>query len=446
MRTLDERLENVAVLGAAGKMGSGIVLLLAQEMAKLKVANPQKSYHLYAVDINEDALDGLVEFIRVQSVKTAEKTCVALRDLYREREDLVENFEIIDQYSLDVMSVLRPATCLSSIKDGLMIFEAIIEDIDIKEKVLSEAKNLCSAETFFFTNTSSIPIQEIDRRVGLDGRIIGFHFYNPPAVQKLAELIPADTTKDELVNISHELGSRLRKIIIPSNDIAGFIGNGHFMRDILHAQSEVERLSKELSTSQAIWAVNRIGQDFLIRPMGIFQLIDYVGIDVCQLIMKVMTKYIKEETLSSELINRMVDKKILGGQNPDGSQKDGFLQYKKNRPVGVFDLDSGKYLTLEENGVDKEIDNYLGALPEGHSPWRALLMDPDRENKLQQYFTHLKNLDTRGGELARAYFIESKRIAEQLVADGVAASPDDVNGVLLNGFYHLYGPVNNFFD
>ena len=71
--TLDERLENVAVLGAAGKMGSGIVLLLAQEMAKLKIKNPDKGYHLYAIDISEKMLDGFLEYIRAQATKAGEK-------------------------------------------------------------------------------------------------------------------------------------------------------------------------------------------------------------------------------------------------------------------------------------------------------------------------------------------------------------------------------------
>ena len=106
--TLDERLENVAVIGAAGKMGSGIVLLIAQEMAKLKIKNPDKDYHLYAMDISEKALDGLMSYLDVQATKAAEKACVQLRELYKDRKDLVENYDIIEQYTKDVLAVLRP--------------------------------------------------------------------------------------------------------------------------------------------------------------------------------------------------------------------------------------------------------------------------------------------------------------------------------------------------
>ena len=442
--TLDERLENVAVIGAAGKMGSGIVLLLAQEMAKLKIKNPDKGYHLYALDVSEKALDGLMSYMRAQATKAAEKSCMMLRELYKGRADLVENYDIIDQFTHDVLSVLRPITDLSLAKNAHMVFEAIVEDVNVKNKVLKQLNELCSKETFYFTNTSSIPIHILDEDVGLGGRIIGYHFYNPPAVQKLAELIPAKTTKRELVDISHEIAKRLRKKIIPSNDVAGFIGNGHFMRDILHAIGEVERLSDTFSLVEGIYAMNKVSQDFLIRPMGIFQLIDYVGVEVCQLIMKVMSIHIPGVTLGNKLIDRMVEKKVIGGQYADGSQKDGFLKYEKNRPAGVYDIDKGKYVMFDPEGWTKKVDEKLGPMPEGWAPWRKLLVDPKKEEKLQDCFGNLKKMDTLGAELARAYFKRSKEIGEGLVDDGVAQKAEDVNGVLTNGFYHLYGPANNY--
>ena len=69
-------------------------------------------------------------------------------------------------------------------------------------------------------------------------------------------------------------------------------------------------------------------------------------------------------------------------------------------------------------------------------------MDPRKGEKLAVYFASLTASASRGAELARAYLVRSKEISEKLVADGVANSPDDVNGVLVNGFYHLYGPIN----
>ncbi len=326
---LDERLENVSVIGAAGKMGSGISVLIAQEMVKLKLKSRDKICRLNLIDVNDAALDGLLSFIRTQATKVAEKSIVGLRSMYADRKDLVENWEIIDAFVDETFTVIRCGTDLRMAEKSQLVFEAIAEDEAIKIKVLRELKGLCGEETYFLTNTSSIPIGFLDEEVGLAGRIIGYHFYNPPVVQRLVEVITAQTTHQKLREIGAELGKRLRKKLVPANDISGFIGNGHFMRDGLYAIGEVERLEPDYSLPGAIYVMNRISQDFLIRPMGIFQLIDYVGGDVFQCILKVMKKHLRDDGLQSDLIDLLAEKGVLGGQRADGSQKDGFLKYDR---------------------------------------------------------------------------------------------------------------------
>ncbi|UCE05208.1 MAG: 3-hydroxyacyl-CoA dehydrogenase family protein, partial [bacterium] len=131
--TLNERLTNVSIIGAAGKMGSGIALLLAQEMAllKLKTENKDKKFRLNCIDMNEDALDGLLQYIRSQSLRTAEKSTVQLRDLYADRADLVENSEIIQQFIQDVVSIVRVGADLNMAKNSHLVFEAIVENIHV---------------------------------------------------------------------------------------------------------------------------------------------------------------------------------------------------------------------------------------------------------------------------------------------------------------------------
>ena len=442
----DERLRNVSVIGAAGKMGSGISLLLAQEMAKqkLKPENKDVPYRLNLIDVNELALDGLLKYLRAQLTKAGEKTTVLLRSLYKNHQDIVENYDVIAAFVDDAMSVLRLGTDLNMVKDSHIIFEAIVEDKDVKVNLLKKVDQLCGDDTMYFTNTSSIPIHVLNHEANLGGRIIGFHFYNPPAVQKLAELIEADQTKPELKEMSLELAKRLRKTIVPSNDIAGFIGNGHFLRDGLFAIGEAKKLASDHSLAEAIYVMNKVSQDLLVRPMGIFQLIDYVGVDVYQCISETVSGYIKGEDLQDDLLARMVEKKVLGGQRADGSQKDGFLKYEKGRPAGVYDLDKGEYRMFDPKGWSGEIDKKLGAYPEGTTPWRSLLMDPKKADKLSVYFKNLNASDTPGAKLAKAYLKKSKDIGNFLVKSGVAKSADDVNSVLLNGFYHLYGPINDY--
>ena len=442
-----ERLSNVTVLGAAGKMGSGITLLTAIEMADLSLDPENKSLHfvLNAVDVSDEALSGLMVFLKTQILKAAEKKAVWLRKVYAAREDLVENEEIINQYVFDALRIVRPTRKIESACDSTLVFEAVNESPDLKVKLLSAIEKDNSKKPWYFTNTSSIPIHVLDERIGLAGRIIGFHFYNPPAVQKLVELIVANTTKPELKDFAYQYAKKLRKKIVPSNDIAGFIGNGHFMRDILHGVSEVEKLTGEGFTfTEAVYMINRISQDYLIRPMGIFQLIDYVGLDVCCFIMSVMNPYLEKENLNSPLLEKLIAQKILGGQFHDGSQKDGFLKYAKGKPVAAYDPEKQQYVDFTE--FQAKCDEKLEPPPASLSPWKAVIGNPQKNDLIGKIYAELKEMNSLGAKLAKRYGHQSKAIGMQLVNDNVAQSPDDVNTVLLTGFFHAYGPINDYFE
>lgn len=441
---LDNRLNFVSVIGAAGKMGSGITLLVAQEMARLSLIpeHREKVFRLVAVDLDPKALRGLQDYIHSQAIKAAEKTAVTLRALYADRRDLVENAEIIEDFARRVEAMVWPTTDLGAVRGSQLVFEAIVEKIDVKTSVFRQLKELCP-EAFFFTNTSSVPIGLLDREAGLEGRVLGMHFYNPPPVQKLVEIIRAEKTRDEVVAAATEIGRRMRKTLIPSNDVAGFIGNGHFIRDGHHGLSEAARLAVQHGWPKALYMVNRVSQDWLLRPMGIFQLIDYVGIDVFKFIQTVMDRFL-EETLTHPVIDRMIGLKVLGGQNPDGSQKPGFFTYEKGRPVSVFDLEKGAYVPLNTVSWTGEADALLGPLPEGFQPWKVLLNAPQKTAALQGHFGRLAEQATLGAELARAYLRRSREIGKKLVDDGVALNSEGVNGVLESGFYHLYGPINDY--
>jgi 3-hydroxyacyl-CoA dehydrogenase len=214
------------------------------------------------------------------------------------------------------------------------------------------------------------------------------------------------------------------------------------MRDALHAIAEADRLRKGGAWAPALYKLNRVSQEWLIRPMGIFQLIDYVGVDVTQMILKVMNTYLPGQGLHSELIDELVQRKVVGGQHHDGSQKDGVLRYTKGKPVAVYDLGTGDYVPFES--IAAAADKELGPLPEGYRPWKALLADRGKDKVLKHHFAALRSSKDEGAVLAMAYLRASKTIGEKLVADGVALNADDVNGVLTNGFYHLYGPINDY--
>ena len=441
----EDRLQNVTVLGAAGKMGSGILLLTAVEMADLSLQpeNKDKTYVLNAMDVSDEALFGLVGYLRTQVRKLAEKKTVLLRKMYADREDLIENFHIIDEYIYRVLSIVRPTTAVEVAYRSHVIFEAIKEDPALKNKVLGSIKKNSQVDPWFFTNTSSIPLTELDEGAGLGGNVIGFHFYNPPAVQKLVEVIRSKHTKDEVYDFALTYAKRLRKVVVPSNDFAGFIGNGHFMRDALYGIQEAERLSADMGGFvQGIYAINKVTQDHLIRPMGIFQLIDYVGVEVCSYIMSVMNPYLKNEDLHSDILDKMVEQGIKGGQFSSGAQKDGFLKYEQGRPAAIWDLNKKEYIDI--SGFAAEVDAKLGEMPASMKPWKAVNFSRKRDSIVEGIFAEMNGMDTLGAKLAKAYNQRSNEIGNLLVDSKVANSVDDVNKVMLTGFYHAYGPINSY--
>jgi len=439
-----EKLQNVTVLGAAGKMGSGILLLTAIEMAdlSLKPENKGKLFVLNAMDTSSEGLRGLMKYLKTQVLKAAEKKIVGLRDVYKDRKDLIDNSDIINQYAEDVLFIVRPTLNIEAAYESTVIFEAIKEDPDLKVKIFSLINQNNKKSPWFCTNTSSIPINLIDSKANLGGRVLGVHFYNPPAIQKLVEIIKPANVDNDLVEFALMLSKNLKKIVVPSNDFAGFIGNGHFMRDALYGIQQAEKLSERMSLTEAVFVINKVTQDFLIRPMGIFQLIDYVGIDVCQYIMSVMNPYLQDEDLHSSLLDKMLELGVRGGQNSDGSQKDGFLKYEKGKPVAIYDITKHSYTLMSE--VQPKCDDLLGKLPTTIQPWKAVVGNKDKESVFRTYYNELKTMETVGAELARNYAKRSKEIGLKLVADKVAFNENDVNTVLLTGFFHAYGPINDY--
>ncbi len=441
----DERLQHVSVLGAAGKMGSGILLLTAVEMAdlSLKPQNKGKTFCLNAIDVSSAGLAGLMKYLKAQVRKVAEKKTVMLRELYTDRDDLIENEDIIEEYVFDVMNIVRPVTTIESAYHSHLVFEAIIENLDLKKKLLSQIYENNENDPWFFTNTSSIPIHILDEGAGLDGKILGFHFYNPPAVQRLVELITITKNSKSMVEFANAYAKALRKVVVPSNDFAGFIGNGHFMRDALHGIHQVEKLTITTPFTEALYMINRVSQDFLIRPMGIFQLIDYVGVDVVQFIMKVMDPHLPDEDLHSDLLDKMMEIGVKGGQNSDGSQKDGFLKYDRGKPVAVFNPETRMYVDMAD--FKSAADEQLGPLPDSWKPWKVVNFSRGaKEGILATYFNDLSGMNTMGAELAKTYIKRSNEIGKFLVSSKVANSDEDVNTVMLTGFYHAYGPINSY--
>ncbi len=443
MNQLD-RFKNITVLGAAGKMGSGILLLNVLHSVKL-MHLPQflgQTFVINAVDQSFERLQGLMDYIKNQVQKWAEKNIVELRKQYINRPHLIDNKDIIEAFVADAMSLVKPSINIEVSYHSSLIFEAIIEDENIKTKVFRQINENNPNKPYFLSNTSSIPIKVLDDKAGLEGRIIGCHFYNPPAVQRLIEVVQLDEPITELSSLVEGLAKHMNKLIVPANDIAGFIGNGFFMREIIYAVNLYKTLQKDLSPAEALLAVDKISHELLIRPMGIFQLMGYVGVDVCSLIMRVMDSHL-EENLNCSFLDELLSKGVKGGQHANGTQRDGFFKYEGGKAVEVLDVESLKY--TEVKLLEPKVDEYLDFQTKVYS-WNQLSRSKYKDQHIQEYFAQLKNDESKGALLAKEYSQAMRDIAVQLYENKVCDSTDYVNAVMMNGFYYLYGPVNNLMD
>jgi 3-hydroxyacyl-CoA dehydrogenase len=411
---LENRLRDVAVIGAAGKMGRGIALLLAEHMAGDGDGTPPR---LTLIDTQKEALADLEQYLETQVAKRAARS----------------------GRPVNLSSIVQMTTDPQRAAEAHLVFEALPEIEALKVEALCQLQESCSPDTWFLSNTSSIPIGELDRQARLDGRVVGFHFYNPPPVQKLLEVIPAASTVPALDAAARQLAVDLGKTVVTSRDVAGFIGNGHFIRECLYALHQIEQLLARDGFSKAVYTVDKVSRDGLLRPMGIFQVMDYAGVDICAAIMEVMERYIDSESFLSATVERMLSAGAKGGQHGDGSQKDGFFRYDGYRITDVYDIESGTYRPLDV--VSKGIDEELGDLALPGRGWKELRGQADVDEQVQSHFEWLRVNPGAGATMAIDYFQASKRIATNLLNDGIATCGEDVDVVVTTGFHHLYGPL-----
>jgi len=427
---VEEAFQSIAVLGAAGKMGRGIALLLLQEIAFIDEAV------LILVETNSTCFSALKKYLRSQLKKFAERHINALREKYEVRLDLIDNEQIIEAFVAQAMDRIRTVISLEECSGATLIFEAIAEDPEIKGEAFRKLSFIASHEACYFTNTSSIPIHVLQEKSALEKKIIGFHFYNPPFVQQLVELIIPENSDPALRELALKIAKRLKKIVVFSKDVAGFIGNGHFIREISEACQLVRELEEIMPLTEAIYTVDYLTREFMLRPMGIFQLIDYVGLDICKRIQEIMTTYLTTGPFTDELIDTMIENGAKGGQSSEGMQKDGIFRYVKGQPIEVYDYKTKSYTAAS---ADK-----LGPLPPGHVSWKSLSRDVERQSKILNYFKNLWEESTLGAELSRRFLAKSRSIAHLLVDSDIAQSIKDVDIVLQKGFFHLYGVEEPF--
>ena len=221
--------KSISVLGASGKMGRGIVLLLVQHLFSVNFKNNVK-FNLVAIDLNEEDLKNMLSYIEAQTLKYAERNYPQIIELYDKENPKRSKEEWHKKYSADILDNITTSISFESAITSELIFEAVVEKLEVKVDLIRRIEENTSLKPYYFTNTSSIPIQSIEEEAKVKGRIIGLHFYNPPPVQKLLEIIKTENSSKEVESIAEGIAASLKKTIVYAPDFTSFIGNGQFIR------------------------------------------------------------------------------------------------------------------------------------------------------------------------------------------------------------------------
>jgi enoyl-CoA hydratase/3-hydroxyacyl-CoA dehydrogenase len=240
------QINKITVLGS-GIMGHGIAQISAMN-----------GYNVVLRDIEEKFLESAMNKIRWSLDK------------------LVEKNKINKQESDKIHGRIKPIVELKeALDDTDLLIEAVPEDLKLKKKVYSEVDQFAQEKTIYSSNTSTLPISEISQLTSRPDRFIGLHFFNPPQLMKLVEVIPGASTVDPIVDLGINFVKSLSKDpILCNKDVPGFIVNRIFIPLVHEAAYCLENDSKSMTQ------IDSAVKFKMYLPMGIFELADYTGLDV----------------------------------------------------------------------------------------------------------------------------------------------------------------------
>lgn len=246
-------MKNIAVIGS-GTMGNGIAHVFAQH-----------GYAVSLIDISEEALKKAVATIDKNMSRQVEKAI------------LTEEAKKLALANLTTTTFLK-----EGVRDAELVVEAATENIDLKLKIFKEIDESTKPSTILASNTSSISITKIASVTKSPDQVIGMHFMNPVPVMKLVEVIRGYRTTDAVTAQIMELSRKLGKEPVEVNDYPGFVANRILMPMINEA---IYSLYEGVAGVAEIDMVMKLG---MAHPMGPLQLADFIGLDVCLSILKVL--------------------------------------------------------------------------------------------------------------------------------------------------------------
>jgi enoyl-CoA hydratase/3-hydroxyacyl-CoA dehydrogenase len=301
-------LKKAAVIGS-GAMGHGIAQLLAMA-----------GYEVAMVDISDELLQKGKEKIKWSLDKFVEKKRIRAEDA-----------------AATLARITTTTSYEQAAKDIDLAVEAVVENIEVKKKVFATLDQLAPPHAIFASNTSTLSITEMGKATKRPEKVAGMHFFNPPQLMALVEVIKGESTSQETINMLVELAKKLGKTpIVVRKDVRGFIVNrilGAVFNEAFWTYHRGE------ATKEGIDASVKYSGGF---PMGWFELADFVGLDIAYEVGKILYEaYGERMKPCAEVIEPLVKGGKLGQKTGMG-----FYDWTKGRPRIPFNL-------LEEYDVER---------------------------------------------------------------------------------------------